>query len=99
MPSYAKSATLGYAETSDTITYELIVTNTGLLDVFNVAVNTWGDGEGISSPTNCDHGEASTTVHGSGVLGLAPYPDEGLRGGTSFTCEFSATVGQAEVNK
>lgn len=50
-------------------------------------------------PISCDHDQTSTTGLASGMLGLAPYPDEGLRRGTSLTCVFSTTVGQVEVSE
>lgn len=50
-------------------------------------------------PISCDHDQTSTTGLASGVLGLAPYPDEGLQRGISLTCAFSTVVGQAEVSE
>lgn len=50
-------------------------------------------------PISCDHDQTSTTGLTSGVLGLSPYPDEGLERGTSLTCAFSTVVGQAEVSE
>lgn len=93
------------------ISYELTVTNTGLLEIFNISVGAWGDGAGIAGPFTCNDvdgseevAEADTdgglfplTPRGLTVRGLASYPNSGLRGGSSLICAFSSAVGQSEV--
>lgn len=111
-PTYAKTATpLEAAATSDMISYKLTVTNTGLLEVFNISVAAWGDGAGIVGPLTCtdvdgseviaeadtDGGLFPLTSRGLMVRGLASYPYSGLRGGRSLICAFSSAVGQSEV--
>lgn len=99
-PSYSKSATGELAATSDIIDYELVITNTGLLDVFNISVTAWADGAGIQGSLACEDGygeQVGVSVSSTEVGNLAPYPDEGLHTGEFLTCAFTAAVGQAEV--
>lgn len=112
-PSYAKTATpLEAASTSDTVDYEITVTNTGLLKIFDISVTAWGDGAGISGALTCidvnnaqvasddtEDVRLSVSTHESlQVQGLASYPDSGLPGGGSLTCTFSSAVDQTEVS-
>lgn len=106
-PSYTKSSTDEAASTSDIITYAVTVTNTGLLDIFDLSVMAFADGAGISDSLACYDVGGVEKLSGSGssvdpsasklIGNLASYPDSGLRGGTSFVCTFSAAVGQSEV--
>lgn len=112
-PSYAKAATaLEAAATSDTVAYEITITNTGLLEVFDISVTAWADGAGISGTLTCYDVDETPQVANGGtgggplpvahepleVQGLAGYPDSGLRGGGSLTCTFSTAIGQTEVS-
>ncbi|CAM9230892.1 unnamed protein product [Scytosiphon promiscuus] len=112
-PSYTKAGTpLQAAATNDSVAYELVVTNTGLLEVFNISVVAWGDGSGLEGALTCMDvdGEQNTaggnssgsplslTYESLRVEGLASYPDSGLKGGSSMTCAFSSAVGQTEIN-
>ncbi len=99
------------AEISDMVSYHLTVTNTGLLEVFNISVSGWGDGAGIVGPLTCtdvdgseviaeadtDGGVFPLTSRSLTARGLASYPYSGLRGGRSLICAFSSAVGQSEV--
>lgn len=111
--SYPKTATpLEAAATSDAVSYVLTVTNTGLLQVFDIYVAAWGDGAGITSALTCEDvdggsmtdeadtedGQLTLTYESLKIQGLARYPDSGLRGGSSLTCTFSSAVGQTEVH-
>lgn len=92
--------------------YEVTITNTGLIEVFDISVTAWGDGAGITGALTCndvdearqvasdDTGGASLELpHDSvQVQGLARYPDSGLLGGESLTCTFSSAVDQTEVS-
>lgn len=101
-PSYSKVTTGDSATTSDVIQYKLIITNTGLLDVFKISVTAWADGEGIADVLTChDVDEERVTVDdtSTGIGGLASYPKEGLQAREHLTCHFSAAVGQTEVRR
>lgn len=112
-PSYPKADTpLKAAATTDSVAYELAVTNTGLLEVFNISVVAWGDGSGVTGALTCTdvdgeqhivggstYGSPNNLTHESlRVEGLANYPESGLKGGSSMTCAFSSAVGQTEVS-
>lgn len=98
--SYSKSSTDESAATSDTIEYELVIANTGLLDVFNISTTAWADGAGVNGSLVCqDMGgnRVGVSTSPTGVEGIASYPNAGLPAGGFVTCACSAAVGQTEV--
>lgn len=109
-PSYAKAASpLAVASTTDSVGYDISITNTGLIEVFGISVTAWGDGAGTLTCNDVDGAQfASDDAEGVQlsasshkplqVQGLARYPSLGLRGGKSLSCAFSSGVGQAEVS-
>lgn len=108
-PYYAKAdEPVEAAATADSVAYELTVTNTGLLALFNISVVAGGDVSGVPRALTCTDvdGERKYNSEGSPltptnaslrVEGLASYPGSGLKGGSSITCAFSSAVAQTEV--
>lgn len=112
-PSYAKAASPpAAASTSDSVDYEITITNTGLIEVFGISVTAWGDGAGITGTLTCNDVDGAQFVSDDAegvrlsvssfkslqVQGLARYPSLGLRGGSSLTCAFSSAVSQTDVS-
>lgn len=99
--SYPKLSTDESAATSDTIAYELVIANTGLLDVFNISATARADGVGMNGSLVChDTGgnQVGVSTSPTEVEGIASYPNAGLPAGAFVTCVSSAVVGQTEVS-
>lgn len=79
---------------SDEVNYEYIITNNGLLTLYDIAVET-------EAPVNivCIDTDGKQVAGSSGgVEGLAAYPSKGLAPAELLACSATAGVSRAEVN-
>lgn len=82
------------------VDFSFSVNNTGLLSLFNVAVqSTYLESRGslITCVDNTDN-SVSVGLHPGSVSAMASYPDNGLTPGGSIACTASIGVIQAEVS-
>lgn len=98
VPTYEKEALKEAAATSDTVLYTFSLVNNGLLSLYDISLsNSRLEAHGIII-TCVDTG--GTTVIGTNpgaVIGLAPYPHNGLAPAEKLVCTGTDLVFQDEV--
>lgn len=99
---YAKEAGKEAAATTDTVVYEYLLVNNGLLSLYNISIrdNVLKEHGTIITCTDADADESVVMGSNPGeVYGLASYPNKGLAPTATLFCSGTDSVSQDEVRR
>lgn len=86
------------AVVGQTVDFSFVLSNNGLLTLFDVSMRSDYLAERGSKVTCTDAGGNTIAGAAAGSIGgMAPYPDNGMAPGQSISCHSSVSVLQAEV--
>ncbi|CAM9249880.1 unnamed protein product, partial [Hapterophycus canaliculatus] len=97
--SYDKLGTDAAAATSDEVDFIYTITNNGLLNLYDIGIESDDlHVKGVSITCMDVDSETSPGVGHGAFTGLAEYPDQGLAPASSLTCTATDGVTQGEIN-